>query len=93
MFPTRPQRLSHEYVWVPFPADGMFCSDLRPGEHVVRGQTLGEVRGFFGEYLGVVEAPASGYVLWRMTQPILKQGVSACAIAVPAGNEDTVGES
>jgi hypothetical protein len=82
--PVRPQRLCHDYVWVHVPADGMFDSDLRPGARVARGERLGRVRDFAGEEVAVVEAPAAGYVLWRMTQPILRKGAPVLALAVPA---------
>lgn len=87
--PTRPQHLSYDYQWVTFPADGLFYSDLRPGQHVKRGQKIGEVKGFFGEHLGVIEAPVTGYVLWRMTQPILKRDNPVLAVAVPVDEEET----
>jgi hypothetical protein len=32
-----------------------------------------------------VIAPASGFLLWRLTHPLLKQGTPVLAIAVPEG--------
>jgi predicted deacylase len=82
--PTRPQRLCHRYIWVRCPVDGLFHAVVEPNEPVVRGQRLGEMSDLFGRVLGEVVAPESGYVLWRMTHPVLKEGAFALGLAVPA---------
>ena len=81
---TRAQRVCHQYIWVRCPVDGLFYSAVEPNDHVVRGQRLGEMRNVFGRVLGEVVAPEAGYVLWRMTHPVLKEGAFVLGIAVPA---------
>ena len=81
---TRAQRVCHQYIWVRCPVDGLFYAAVEPNDHVVRGQRLGEMRNFFGRVLGEVVAPEAGYVLWRMTHPVLKEGAFVLGIAVPA---------
>lgn len=82
--PTRAQRACSRYVWVPCPVDGLFYPVIEPNDYVVRGQRLGQMRDVFGRVLGELVSPETGYVLWRMTHPVLREGAFALAIAVPA---------
>lgn len=82
--PKRAQVLCHDYIWTPAPVDGLFYSEIRPFDAVREGDAIGEFRSLFGERLATLRAPATGYVLWRVTQPILREGAAVLAIAVPA---------
>jgi predicted deacylase len=86
----RGQHLCDRYVWVPCPVDGLFYPIVEPARHVTRGQKLGELRDIYGRRLGDLVAPETGYVLWRMTHPVLREGAFALAIAVPAAATATV---
>jgi hypothetical protein len=37
---------------------------------------------------GAQVAPVTGYVLWRLTQPIIKRGTAVLAVAVPAAKPE-----
>jgi uncharacterized protein len=82
----REQHLCDRYVWVPCPVDGLFYPIVEPARRVTRGQKLGEIRDIHGRSLGDLVAPETGYVLWRMTHPVLREGAFALAIAVPAAS-------
>jgi uncharacterized protein len=82
--PIRAQRVCHEYIWVRSPVDGLFYAAVEPNDRVVRGQRLGEMRDLFGRVLGAIVAPEAGFVLWRMTHPVLREGAFVLGLAVPA---------
>lgn len=79
----RPRIACHDYIWVPCPASGLFYSAVEPAEKVRKGQTLGEIRNLYGDAVASLSAPVDGYVLWRLTHPIVKEGVGVLAVAVP----------
>jgi uncharacterized protein len=72
------------YLWVPCTADGFLRCTVEPGERVVRGQTLGVLHDVFGTPAGQIVAPESGYVLWRITHPVMRAGDSAFGLGCPA---------
>lgn len=72
-----------DYIWVPCPASGLFYSAVEPAEKVRKGQALGEIRNLHGDAIASLPAPVEGLILWRLTHPIVKEGVSVLAIAVP----------
>lgn len=83
-----------DYLWVGTPVDGEFHAEVEPAEEVVEGQRVGTIRSLFGETLAEIHAPATGLVLWRMTQPTLKAGTAALAVAIRERAEapaDTIG--
>jgi len=82
--PQRAQALCHDYIWVECPKQGLFRACVEPGQYVIAGQTLGVVRDHFGTQTARVVAPGDGYVLWRMTHPVLRAGDYALGLAVPA---------
>lgn len=89
--PLLPQSRDHiacdRYLWVPCSADGFLHSAVEPGQRVLRGQTLGVLHDVFGAVVGQIIAPETGYVLWRITHPVMRTGDSAFGIGCPAGEE------
>lgn len=81
---VRGQVLCQDYAWVKSPADGFLRVFVEPGQYVIAKQLLGIVRDHFGRETGQVIAPTSGYVLWRMTHPVLCAGDSVLGLAIPA---------
>jgi hypothetical protein len=71
-----------DYIWVEVPVDGEFHADVEPGAQVTKGQQLGVIYDLFGEPMAEIRPPVDGLMLWRMTHPTLKAGMSALAIAV-----------
>lgn len=78
----RQRALCNEYLWVEMPVAGQFYADVEAGDPVVQGQRVGQVRDFFGDRIGEIQAPADGIVLWRITHPTLEGGTPALAIAI-----------
>ncbi|APG86920.1 succinate dehydrogenase subunit (plasmid) [Sinorhizobium americanum CCGM7] len=74
--------LCDEYLWVYCPTDGEFHAEVEPGYRVEKGQRLGTLRSFFGEILAEINAPADGFLLWRITHPSIPKGEPVLAVAV-----------
>jgi uncharacterized protein len=71
-----------DYIWVETPVDGEFYPEIEPGDRVEAGQCVGTMRDLFGERVAEIISPADGLVLWRMTHPTLRKGMSVFAVAV-----------
>lgn len=79
----RSRILCDDYLWVSSPVDGLFYANAEPAQVVKKGQKLGEVRDIFGRARAAVSAPATGYLLWRITHPIVKENMPLLAVGVP----------
>ncbi|MDX1195728.1 succinylglutamate desuccinylase [Sinorhizobium medicae] len=75
------QIVCDEYHWVYSSAGGNFYPAMEIGDWVTKGQSLGQIKNFFGDTLAEVVAPEDGYVLWRLTHPLIKEGSFVGAIA------------
>jgi hypothetical protein len=82
-FSRRKGIVCRDYVWVGSPASGLFYPEVHPGEPVDRGQCLGQMRDLFHRGLAAVVAPVGGFILWRLTHPMVEAEVPLLAIAVP----------
>ena len=66
--------VGHTGVWSP----------ARPGGREVRkGETLGVIRSYWGDVLETVIAPVSGYAIYGLAGPPVRQGDSVMTIARP----------
>jgi predicted deacylase len=72
--PVEPITQLSGFHWVTSKHAGLCYLDVEPGERVTQGQTVGEVRDYFGRPLGKVDAPASGIVLFTVTTPATNPG-------------------
>ncbi|RVC63171.1 succinylglutamate desuccinylase, partial [Mesorhizobium sp. M00.F.Ca.ET.038.03.1.1] len=71
-----------DYLWIYSPAGGDFHSEVEPGDRVTKGQRLGTITDMFGDQLAELSAPESGFILWRVTHPSIKEGSFIGAIGV-----------
>ena len=72
-----------EYLRPACPEDGMFYSEVEPGDQVTKGQRIGTMRNLFGEPLGDILAPEAGVILWRMTHPLNLKGTWLYGLVMP----------
>src|SRR4029077_19405221 len=79
--PRRRQAHCDRYLWVPMPEDGFIDFEVEPAAAVAAGQRLGWVRDLLGRPRAELLAPADGFVLWRMTHPVLRRGEFALGLA------------
>jgi predicted deacylase len=82
--PKRRQVDCDRYLWIAMPADGFIHFEVEPAASVTAGQRLGRVHDLVGQPCGELRAPADGFVLWRMTHPVLRRGEYALGLALPA---------
>ncbi len=63
-----------QYRFLEAPAEGWCRSTVRAGDRVDQGAALAEVRDGMGLLRATLTAPESGYILWRVTHPIVLAG-------------------
>ena len=66
----RPIELT-QYRFLEAPADGWCRTLVRAGDSVEAGAALAEIRDSMGLPRAVLTAPESGYILWRVSHPIV----------------------
>jgi predicted deacylase len=72
---TNPQPLElHRFLGVEAPVEGAWYPRVVKGEIVREGQTIGEMRDFFGTRLAVLSSPEDAAILGVMTIPPRRQG-------------------
>ncbi len=81
--PARRPTVCDRYLWARCPVDGFLRTSVHSGEQVTRGQRIGVMHDVFGIVIGEIVAPDTGYVLWRMTHPVMRAGDSAFGIGCP----------
>jgi predicted deacylase len=64
------------------PAQGLWYSHRNLGDKVTKGQTIGEVRDFFGNIVSTLVSSDDGYVLYQMTSLSVNAGEALVGIAV-----------
>lgn len=60
--------------WIRAPRAGMFVPEVKNGEHVAKGQTLGLVTDTFAKKNKKIKAPFEGYVFCINNQAVVNQG-------------------
>lgn len=68
---------------VPAAHSGIWEPVARRGRDVTAGERLGEIRGYDGRILETVLAPVSGFALYGLAGPPVRQGDSVVTIASP----------
>jgi predicted deacylase len=72
--PTPPPVRLGQFIGVTAPAEGIFYPSAQAAQQVEKGQSLGELRDFFGNKLDEVFSPANAIVLGVITAPPMKKG-------------------
>jgi hypothetical protein len=68
--------------WLFTDRDATYHPSVEVGEQVTEGQTIGELRDLFGETLQVLNAPATGPVLFLVTALAVKKGDPLIGIGI-----------
>jgi predicted deacylase len=72
--PTHQPLLLTGYQFLRSPSSGWSRSLVRAGQWVDQGQPLATIADQHGQLLEPLVAPLSGYILWRVTHPIVAAG-------------------
>ncbi len=78
----RPIELT-QYRFLEAPADGWCRTLVRAGDPVEAGAALAEIRDPMGLPRAVLTAPESGYILWRVSHPIVHAGEAIVGLGAP----------
>ena len=60
-----------------------FLPAPRAGDRVIQGQPLVELADRWGQTAAILAAPESGYILWRVTHPIVAAGEAIVGLGSP----------
>jgi len=77
-----PQMVSR-YLWVPAPVDGFFRYRVKVGDRVAKGTVLAIAENTYGDTIGKIEAPESGFILWTVTHAFAKSGSFVMGLGAP----------
>ncbi len=66
---------------VPVNFSGLWFPVVTTGQFLKKGDTLGVVKDYFGNTVETVNAPESGFALYGLSGPSVKQGQSIMTIA------------
>lgn len=69
---------------VPVKSSGLWFPEITAGQFLKKGDTLGVVKDYFGNTVESVSAPESGFALYGLSGPSVKQGQSIMTIAKEA---------
>lgn len=72
------------YLWIPAKLDAFYRYRVRPGDKVGKGMVLAEAENTYGEPVGLIHAPAEGYVLWTITHALAQKDGFIVGLGVPA---------
>ena len=72
--PVREQTVFREVVYENAPESGCWYPAFRPGERVRKGDTLGEIRDYFGRTVHVCTAKGDGVLLYQTVSLTLLKG-------------------
>lgn len=71
-------------MWVPTaPVRGLWYSAREVGDHVAKGEALGEIRSVFGEKLATVASEQAGRIVYRLTSLSVNEGEALLGVATP----------
>jgi predicted deacylase len=79
-----PPRRFDRFTWVRTGAAGFFRAEVKVGDEVAAGQSLGNLVDFYGAVIEVVTAPAAGQVLFMLVSPAMTKNGLVCGIGVEA---------
>lgn len=85
MYPGTEKRLGKprelkRFVWLYTSRSATYHPRVRVGEHVQEGQQVAELRDVFGETLEILQAPATGRVLFLVTSLAVRKGDPLLAV-------------
>jgi predicted deacylase len=72
------------YRFLPAPASGWCRSLVRAGQWVTAGDPVAELADRYSAPIATLAAPASGYILWRVTHPIVASGDPIVGLGTPS---------
>lgn len=72
-----------DYRFLEAPCDGWNRSQVAAGQLVSADQVLSQLVDQHGHSLATINAPASGYILWRITHPIVRGGDPIVGFGIP----------
>lgn len=79
---NRPTELAR-YRFLEAPADGWCRMPVHAGDRVDAGALLAEIRDSMGLPRAMLAAPESGYILWRVSHPIVHAGDAIVGLGAP----------
>jgi len=82
--PRREPQIVERYLWLEAPVDGFYRYRVEAGQRVSAGTVLAIAENTFGQVIGEVVAPESGYVLWTITHAFVVGGTHIMGLGVPA---------
>jgi predicted deacylase len=81
---VEPPRVLDRFEWLRAGQhEGIFLCQVRVGDQVAQGQTLGELVDLLGNRLEEIASPAAGIVLFTVTSPAIKPGGLLLGVGVP----------
>ena len=81
--PSSAKRSIAANQWLRSGHEGIFLCQVKPGDNVSQGQTLGEMVDLLGNTLETIAAPADGVILFTVTSPAIKKDGLLLAVGVP----------
>jgi len=75
------QVIVRESEWVRAEKGGILDLDIKPGDLIYKGDTIGEILNPFGRTVTQIRAPATGIIIGITTQPITVPGTGIAHVA------------
>jgi len=66
--------------YIKSPSKGIFYSDLKSGDHVVKGQKIGYITDVFGKQIADINADQNGIILYKVGTPPVNEGETLLCI-------------
>ena len=77
-------RRFEKFNWVRTQGAGFFRAEVKVGEEIRAGQTLGKLVDFFGQTQEEIKAPDKGEILFMVVSPAMSKEGLICGIGVEA---------
>lgn len=80
---SKPTILNGQH-YIKSPAKGIFYSDLKSGDQVVKGQKIGYITDVFGRQIADINADQKGIILYKVGTPPINEGETLLCIGYTA---------
>jgi predicted deacylase len=80
---SKPTILNGQH-YIKSPAKGIFYSDLKSGDQVVKGQKIGYITDVFGKQIANINADQDGIILYKVGTPPVNEGETLLCIGYTA---------
>jgi predicted deacylase len=84
--PRQDMRTVGRFVWLRSTAEGWWEPDVRAGDEVRAGASLGTMRNLFGDVIERISAPEDGVVLFLTTSPAVAAEGLLLGLGADLGN-------